>query len=378
MQDQAARARELSKEEHFHLLDQLADLGCFWLLYTGGEIFARKDFLEIYTYAKKKGFLITLFTNGTLIDEKVADYLAQWPPFAVEITLYGRTKRTYEALTSVPGSYQRCLQAIALLVERRLPLKLKTVSTVINRHEVWAMKRFAEEELHAEFKFDSLISPRVDCSPGPLAVRLSPEEIVALDLSMPKVAAEYRALAERDRRQPPPLAADDKVYFCGGGVNSFAIDPYGNMSICVLAQQETFDTRQDGVKRAWEQSLLRLRTKKRKQPTKCVNCRLQSLCGMCPAVGQLENGDAESPVAFFCEVAHLRAIALGAEVPEHGDCEYCAGGSQHARVKHSAERIAHRKVDVNGWTARQAILPVVNGNGQEPACAGCGTHQVRA
>ncbi len=103
MGDQDARNREMTKEEHFRMLDELVEMGCFWLLYTGGEIFARKDFLEIYTYAKQKGFLITLFTNGTLINERIADYLVEWPPFAIEITLYGRTKETYEQLTQIPG-----------------------------------------------------------------------------------------------------------------------------------------------------------------------------------------------------------------------------------------------------------------------------------
>jgi radical SAM protein with 4Fe4S-binding SPASM domain len=371
--DQRARSSELSKDEHFHLLDDLAELGCFWLLYTGGEIFARKDFLEIYTYAKKKGFLITLFTNGVLIDEAVADHLAEWPPFAIEITLYGRSQKTYEALTSVPGSYARCMRAIELLRERRLPLKLKTVSTTVNKHEVWAMKRFAEEELHTEFKFDSLINARIDCSQGPLAVRLSPEEIVALDMSMPKVAAEYRTLAQRDRQQPPPLAYNDNMYFCGGGMSSFAVDPYGNMSICALAQQETVDIRQAGVKQAWEESLFRIRTKKRTRPTKCTNCRIQSLCGMCPVNGELENGDAESPVDFFCEVAHMRAIALGAGVPEHGECEYCAGGRGYARLNESAQRIARGEIDVNSWTGSQAILPVVNSFTGDSGCAACET-----
>ena len=132
MGDLDARHRELSKEEHFRVLDELVEMGCFWLLYTGGEIFARKDFLEIYTYAKQKGFLITLFTNGTLLTEAIADYLAQWPPFAIEITLYGRTRETYEALTAIPGSYDRCLRGIKFLRERGLPLKLKTVATSIN------------------------------------------------------------------------------------------------------------------------------------------------------------------------------------------------------------------------------------------------------
>ena len=94
MDDMDARKRELSKEEHFRVLDQLVEMGCFWILYTGGEIFARKDFLEIYTYAKQKGFLVTLFTNGTIMTQEIADYLAEWPPFAIEITLYGRTRET--------------------------------------------------------------------------------------------------------------------------------------------------------------------------------------------------------------------------------------------------------------------------------------------
>ena len=157
MNDVQASRRELTKEEHFRILDELVEMGCFWLLYTGGEIFARKDFLEIYTYAKQKGFLITLFTNGTIINQEIADYLTQWPPFAIEITLYGRTRETYEALTAIPGSYDRCLRGIRLLKQRGLPLKLKTVATSVNKHEIVAMRQFAEEELGVEFKIDASI-----------------------------------------------------------------------------------------------------------------------------------------------------------------------------------------------------------------------------
>jgi uncharacterized Fe-S cluster-containing radical SAM superfamily protein len=135
--DKEAKSRELSKEEHLRFLDELVEMGCFWILYTGGEIFARKDFLEIYTYAKKKGVLITLFTNGTIINEQIADYLAEWPPFAIEISLYGRSRETYEALTAVPGSYDRFLRGIQLQKDRGLPLKLKTVATSVNKHDIF-------------------------------------------------------------------------------------------------------------------------------------------------------------------------------------------------------------------------------------------------
>ena len=131
MNDADARRAELSTQEYFNLLDEIADLGCLWLCFTGGEIFARRDFFDIYEYAKRKGFLITLFTNGILIDERVADRLAQMPPFVMEITLYGRTKETYEALTRIPGSWEKCMRGIRLLLARNLPLKLKTVAVSI-------------------------------------------------------------------------------------------------------------------------------------------------------------------------------------------------------------------------------------------------------
>ncbi len=377
MGDQDARQREMTTEEHFRVLDELVEMGCFWLLYlyTGGEIFARKDFLEIYTYAKKKGFLITLFTNGTLITETTADYLVEWPPFAIEITLYGRTKETYEALTQIPGSYERCLRGIKLLRERGLPLKLKTVATSINKHEISAMRQFAEEELGVEFKFDGQINPRIDCSQSPLAVRLTPEEVVALDMSAPKGLSEYRRLAKHDMENPPNHAQNESVYFCGGGMNGFAINAYGEMGICVISQQETFDIRQAGLKPAWEHSLRELRMRKRTRVTKCIQCRIQSLCGMCPANGEMENGDKESPVEFLCHVAHLRAATIGVDVPTHGECEFCAGGTQHDDVLESARQIRSREIDVESWVAPQQILPILSNSGVTTGgCGSCGNH----
>jgi radical SAM protein with 4Fe4S-binding SPASM domain len=374
MGDQEARRREMTTEEHFKMLDELVEMGTFWLIYTGGEIFARKDFLEIYSCAKKKGFLITLFTNGTLINEKIADYLVEWPPFAIEITLYGRTRETYEALTAIPGSYDRCLRGIRLLRERGLPVKLKTVATTINKHEVSAMRQFAEEELGVEFKMDGQINPRIDCSQSPLAVRLSPEDVVALDMHAPKGVSEYRRLSKYELENPPNLAKNDTVYFCGGGLNSFAINAYGEMGICVISQQETFDIRRDGLEPAWEHSLRELRARKRTRVTKCIQCRIQSLCGMCPANGEMENGDRESPVEFLCNVAHLRAAVIGVETPNHGECEFCAGGSQHAELLESARRIRSKEINVDSWTRPQEIFPILNSLSAAVACGGCGGH----
>jgi sulfatase maturation enzyme AslB (radical SAM superfamily) len=74
---------------------------------------------------------------------------------------------------------------------------------------------------------------------------------------------------------------------------------------------------------------LKVRQKKITRQTKCAACEIKAMCGMCPANGELESGDAEQPVDFLCQVAHLRAHVLGLPVSQHGDCEYCEGGNRH-------------------------------------------------
>src|ERR1700736_3614865 len=316
MGDQAARSQELTFAEHVGLLDELVAAGTLFILYSGGEIFARKDFLDIYTEAKNRGFLITLFTNGILINERIADYLAKYRPFAIEITLYGATRETYEKLTQKRGSYDRCMRGIQLLLERKLPLKLKTVPTTVNVHEVYEMKRIAEE-LGVEFKFDPLVNPRTDCSQSPLAVRLTPEDAVSLDFRDAVRQSEYKKLAAAEISAPLAPQSDQK-YTCGGGQNGCAIDPGGKMTICVLSQKDGYQWREGNFQAGWSGRLKEIRESKRQSRTICADCRIKSLCSMCPANGELESGDAETPVEFLCQVAHLRAYSLGFEVPDHG------------------------------------------------------------
>ena len=322
MGDKEARHRELTFEEHCRILNALAEAGCLWLLFTGGEIFARRDFLDIYTYAKNKGFLITLFTSGISITPKIADYLVEWRPFSIEISLYGMSKETYEKITRTPGSYDKCMRGIHLLRKRGLPLKLKTMAITLNKHEVWEMKQFTEEKLGLEFRFDGLINPCIDWSESPLAVRLSPKEVVELDLRDPKRVKEWKRFAEEFNGPVHPPEHFDGLYNCGGGINSFAIDPYGKLGICVLSRSG-YDLRSGSFQKGWENFIRDLRHRKITRLTKCVKCEIKAMCGMCPCNADLENRDCEEPVDFLCEVAHLRAKALGFSVKPHGECEYC-------------------------------------------------------
>ena len=340
--DHAIRA-ELTYEEHCRILDEISEAGCLWLLYTGGEILVRKDFCKIYTHARQKGLLVTLFTNGTLITPRLADFLKDCPPCSIEITLYGRTRKTYERVTGVPGSYDRCLRGIRLLRARGLPLSLKTLLLTTNSHEIWEIRAFAEKELGLPFRFDATVNPRLDCTVQPLSFRLDPEEIVGLDLTDERRAAEWRDLADR---QCP--RSGDALYGCRAGVNAFAINPRGRLSLCAFAGVDGYDLRSGTFRDGWEGPLRAERHRKMTRLTMCVRCGIQGFCGMCPANGRLENGDAEEPVAFLCATAHLRYVALGMPIPPHGDCPYCPGGTKHAKILEAAERINRVKDSKDG------------------------------
>ncbi|NIQ37561.1 MAG: radical SAM protein, partial [Proteobacteria bacterium] len=183
--DDQEKGRELTYPEICRIFDEIAEQGCLRLLLTGGDPLVREDFEDIYRYAKKKGFLITLFTNGTLITPSLADFLKEFPPRFIEITLYGATEGTYERVTRSPGSYGKCLEGIELLVQRNLPLKLKTVAMTLNRHEFMRIKRFVEN-LGLDFRFDALINQRIDGCRDLTELRIAPREVMDLDLTDPK------------------------------------------------------------------------------------------------------------------------------------------------------------------------------------------------
>jgi radical SAM protein with 4Fe4S-binding SPASM domain len=342
--DRQGLAEELRTDELIHILDETAAAGCVWLLLTGGEIFLRPDFREIYTHAKQNGLLVTLFTNGTLITPEMADFLANQRPFSIEITLYGATRGTYERVTGNPGSFKQCLRGIGHLRDRGLPLNLKATVSTLNCHEIQAMKRYVENDLGMPFRFDAQLNARCDRSPGPLNVRLSPEEVVQLDLADPERAEALRDFARRRHGHGAGDKKGDFLYPCGGGAHSFAIDPYGRLRACAISPAEGFDLRSGSFQEGWGRFLARLRERKIDRDTKCLMCTLQELCGMCPANGELECEDPQQPVDFLCRVTHLRAYALGIPMASHGDCEYCPGGQSHAEMIQAVGRFEERRL----------------------------------
>lgn len=308
--DRAARAAELSTEEVFRILDEMADAGCMWLLLTGGDPFLRPDFLDIYTHAKKNGILLSVFTNGTMITQKIADYFVEWPPQKIEITLYGMTEATYEAVTGLPGSYKKCIRGIELLHERGMPLSLKTVGLTINKHELADMRAYSESLGLEGFKIDYHINPRLNGSKFPCHLRLEPQEAVELEMADPVYRSEFTAF-EEGARDFLPEKPPENLYGCGAGLTLFHIDSYGRLSLCLISRLNSYDLRQGSFAEGFTDYLLGARTKARPRDHLCNGCELEHICDHCPGQAELVHGMLDRPVEFLCEITHRKAAAIG-------------------------------------------------------------------
>ena len=166
-QPETKKQHEISFNEIKNILDQLSTEGCLWLLITGGEPLIRKDFLDIYVYARERGFIVTLFTNGTLLNENIINCFQKLPPFIIEITFYGATAETHEMITQVPGSFNLFLKGIDLLLKNKIPFRLKSILMTLNKHEALKMKKMSKKYGTSPFLYDPILSSRLDGTQQP-------------------------------------------------------------------------------------------------------------------------------------------------------------------------------------------------------------------
>lgn len=293
--------QELTFPEISRILDQLRDAGCLWLCLTGGEPLTRADFLEIYTFAKKKGFLINILTNGTLITPQIADYLKEYPPFLIEITLNGITAETYEAITGITGSFKRCMNGIRLIKERNLPLVIKANGMTVNKNEILAIKEFVKEQ-GAHFKFDSVILCRLDGSREPRKFRLSPEQVAEVEHGDPEMLRQWQECFKAE--SIIHSFNNNELFRCDAGKYSFYIDPYGKLILCQAMRSPNYDLTKDRFEDGFYNFFPKMLSAKYKTDSPCKDCDLYHICRQCPGRAQLENGDPELPVEYFCRLAH--------------------------------------------------------------------------
>jgi molybdenum cofactor biosynthesis enzyme MoaA len=298
--DGARRAKELSATAWLELARQAVDNGMVFLLLTGGEVFLRPDFFQIYTPLTRLGLVLTLFTNGTLISETIAARLAEAPPSRTEITLYGATAATYEAVTGVPGSYARCCAGIEALVRHRVPLGLKSTVTRQNVAELDAMRQMACN-WGLQFSAGWLLSRRRDGAISEVAdCRLSASECVALEATDRASASEWTEAALRESS-----LGRERSFYCQSGQAAFFVNPVGEMNACIDLLLPAARPLEIGFRAAWQQVQGFVDSAPPLAPL-CLACDARAFCPRCPAWSHLESGTLTEPVPYLCEIALAR------------------------------------------------------------------------
>ena len=303
------KERELPYPEVIRILDELHLEGVLWVCFTGGEIFVRKDFFDIYSYAKQKGFLITLFTNATLITRRIADFLAAHPPFVIETSLHGATPETFDRITQVKGSFERFKEGIQLLLERNLPVKVKTKAMTLNRNELDQIKALVEG-LGLEFQVSTEIYPRLDGDLSSTDYRLSPDEIVELEFSESDSLDDSTCRAEADDDWGPP--SNDRLYRCGCGTTAVHVNAWGGLGACTWVEPRA-DLKEKSVADGIREIFPPIREARYQSETPCHNCQVYTLCDKMVGNAAAEAADREQPVDHFCRVAYGRASKMGIE-----------------------------------------------------------------
>ena len=302
----AHREDVMSLEAAERIFDQLAAAGCMTLLLTGGEIFTHKQFKEIYLAAKRRGFVIFLNTNGYLVGRRWADFLEEYPPALVSISLYGATPETYERVTQIPNSYQRCVRAVDMLVERGITVDLKCPALTLTLEDMQAMSAFAEAR-GIKFRYDPILIPQRLGRAEPVSMQLSPREIINLDKRMDPDLAQYRAwtsvrLGVRE--------GQDTVYQCGAGKTGLAIDVHGNVATCLTSRMPVGNLLEQSFDEVWA-ALGGKVTRKFPVGHPCATCKFRAMCSGCPATVEQLTGLPEGYVQHYCKQTHLMAYELG-------------------------------------------------------------------
>ena len=317
--DEAAQKRELSTAALEAILSEAASLGALSVRFTGGEPLLREDFAEIYLKARRLGLKVTLATNARRMTPALADLLARIPPRApVEVTVYGMTQASYEAVSRTPGSFAQFQRGLGLLVARRIPLRVHGVHLPQNREdqeafESWAATIPGMDRWLGEVVFFDLRARRDDPARSRqiAELRLDPRESVEV---LRRGGEEYVRDAIRvcSRFMGP---RGDRLFACGAG-ERVCVDAYGTLQPCLaLRHPETvYDLKAGSLEDALRFFFPRLRRARAADPdylARCGRCLLHRFCDQCPAKSWTEHGTLDTPVQYLCDVAHARARDLG-------------------------------------------------------------------
>ncbi len=312
--NKAALATELNAGEWIRIGEQTRDAGLFLLTLTGGEVFLRSDFQEIYEAYSRMGFNITVYSNASLITAEKAKWLGRLPPSKVCVSIYGAAPETYEKVTGHREGYEKAIRGIEALRKENITVSVRTTVTRDNFREFGQLKALAEG-FGSGLGVVNYVSPaRPGCGNDPLETRLTPEQAAQYELEIEQQNPGSNIEAAPDASKREPVNADEGIqnngetaksaFKCQAGKCGFWINWKGYLTPCGLLDIPCEKIAEGGFAAAWE----RLKEDCREVPAckECRQCSIREHCMSCPARLMTETGSFDKPAAYLCDTARSR------------------------------------------------------------------------
>jgi radical SAM protein with 4Fe4S-binding SPASM domain len=293
---------EMTTVEIKHLLKEMADAGVFILTFSGGEIFLRKDLFEILEYARELTFCIKLKTNAVLIREVQAARLRELAVDSIQVSIYSHRPEVHDAITKLPGSLKRSVNAIRFLKSQGLKVVMANVLMTENMQDYEGVQNLARE-LGADFTLDPTVSPMMDGDRSTVALN-------AGDAVLRKLFRDQGLGGNVEEFCSPPVATDEGVLDslpCSAGHTACYVSPYGEFYPCVQFPLSCGNVRQQRFIDIWRDSpqLKEVRAIRLRDLSSCSKCAHGGSCTRCPGLAFLE-GNMRGPSTADCEKSFAR------------------------------------------------------------------------
>lgn len=280
--------KTLTGKQWLEIARQAKDMGTLNVCLTGGEPLVHPDFWEIYSELNKMGFLISIMSNGALIDESVIEkFTVYGMPYSVKLTLYGASDETYKRTCKSTGGFTKVSKAIDLLKKAGVPCKLTATIVRENADDLQEMYKFAlEKGLPLVHTISVVKSSRGAVNTAPssrFGFYEFPDEITLEDLEKSKY---------------PPV--QNPFSLCASYGNSFWMAWNGKMQACAFMNTPCADFK-GSLKASWNE--LQEKISGIKNPPECMACPWQEFCQRCPGILCAESGDPQKVSNDLCLTA---------------------------------------------------------------------------
>lgn len=285
---------EMSGREIEELLDQAAAMGVFTIGFSGGEVFARSDFLDLLAYARKHRFEIRVKTSGAFVPSAEIDSLIKLAPNLVDVSFYSHVAATHDAVTGRPGSFDSSLRTVLALQS----------GGVLAQAAVTLLRGYGDDARTIRAGLEALGIAHVGFNEvdDSCNARTRMEDLCPTDEHL----ARQFALNAPDA-EPVDRPGDDSPV-CAAGSASVHIAPDGTVRPCVLVDGVAGNVRSERIETLWNESavLKDFRAMTWGAVEKCRACELRAWCRYCPARAARLTGNPLIPPGEFCRLARLR------------------------------------------------------------------------